>query len=406
MEQTLTMSTKERERIKILHQIKHGTMTKAAAATCLGISERQMFRLWSRYQTEGDEGIIHRLRGCRSNRGYSLKIRSLVGELFQTQYADYGPTLFSEMLEQHHRITVARETLRRWLMRKGLWSGVRKKRLHRKRRERRLAIGAMVQFDGSDHAWFEERGPRCCLLVAIDDASGRVFLRFVKSESTDSVLMFWCEYIQRSGIPREVYTDRGTVYYNAGDPQRLTTVGCVMQRLNVRCIYAHSAQAKGRVERSNRTLQDRLLKALRRAKIDSIDEANRFIDQEFLNDVNRRFAHEDHLDNIHRPCIYTSEELLNIFCYTWTRYVYNDYTITLHAQWIQLDRSAGSLPPPCAKVTIRRWLDTSLHIYWNDQELAFHLLNKRPPSAPRPVHPAPMDHPWRTKQIGRAKKKR
>ena len=180
---TLTMSPKERERLKVLHRLDKGELRCRDAADSLGISERHLYRLRTRYRTDGDEGLIHRLRGCLSNRGYSRKVRTRVLELYRERYSDYGPTLFAERIAQDHagELPLAdHETLRRWLLKSSLWSAERTRKAHRRKRERRAQIGSLVQFDGSDHDWFEGRGPRCCLLVAIDDASGRLFMRFAR----------------------------------------------------------------------------------------------------------------------------------------------------------------------------------------------------------------------------------
>jgi len=330
-----------------------------------------------------------------------LALRPKVIDLYVKEYGDYGPTLFGEMLEEHHRIEVDHETLRRWLLVKGHWTRQRKTSRHRKRRERRAAIGAMIQFDGSEHDWFEDRGPRCTLLVAVDDASGKVMLRFAESESTLSVLTFWRDYVQRHGIPQEAYTDHGSVYYNTQNPKKLTDYGLAMKAIGVTCIYAHSPQAKGRVERANRTFQDRLLKALRRQRIATIDEANRYLEQTFTRTYNNRFAHPEGLTDVHRPCVYSAKELSNIFCSTWTRSTYNDNTVTFEARYIQLERSATPVPPPRSHVTLRRWLDGSLHIFWNENELAFTMLPNKPDTRPRSIPMPKPEHPWNYKYLNR-----
>jgi transposase-like protein len=254
------MTRKERERLKVVEQINQKKLTYTDGANQLGVSERQMYRSMERYREEGDEGLTHRLRGATSNRQYPLKIRNTVIELYRSQYDDYGPTLFIEMLQEHNRIILGIETVRRWLLRAGLWKKARKGRRHRKKRERRGAIGEMIQFDGSYHKWFEDRGPESCLLVAIDDASGKVALRFVASESTQEVLSFWKQYMKAIGIPKQVYTDYHVVYYHPNSENK-TDYGMAMKEMGIECLYASSPQAKGRVERMNRTLQDRLLKA-------------------------------------------------------------------------------------------------------------------------------------------------
>ena len=399
MAETLTMSTKERQRLQVISRIHHEDTTVAAAAESLQISERQMYRLLRRHKKDGDQGIIHRLRGKTSNSGYAPVVRSHVLKLYQERYSDYGPTLFSEMLSQSHHITIDSDTLRRWLKEVKLWNGARAARLHRKKRARREARGALLQFDGSFHDWLEGRGAECCLLVAIDDASGELFLRFSTSENTTDVLRILQSYVERFGIPQQFYTDHGSVYYNKHHCQ--TDVARALKSLGVELIYAHSPQAKGRVERSNRTHQDRLIKALRRHNISTIDDANRYLEETYINEHNQRFAHSKGLDDIHRSAL--GLDLKNIFCFETTRQVHNDTTITLNNTFIQLLRSNDPLPPPRTQVTVRHWLDDSLHIFWNDHELRYEILSNRPPSTKRPIPNPPIDHPWRWRIVGSAR---
>ena len=398
MDQTITMSMKEMNRLKMIVRIKEGKITVIEAAESVQLSERQMYRVLARYRTQGAAGLVHRLRGTSSNRGYSKETQKKVFRLFREQYSDYDPTLFSEKLEEYHALSISRQTLTRWLFKESLWAGKRKKRPHRKKRERRQAIGSLIQFDGSDHDWFEGRGPRCCLLVAIDDASGSVMLRFAKEENTASVLEFWYRYILQYGIPAEIYTDGGTVYFDTKNPERLTQFGRAIAALGIRPIHAYSPQAKGRVERSNRTHQDRLLKALREQGISTIEEANRFLEEVYCEHHNYLFAHSEGLSDIHRSA--DGIDLDNIFCWEETRKVYNDFTITLHSQFIQLLRSETPLPPPRSTVFLRQWLDGSLHIFWHEHELKFQVLEQRPHHKRRSlISPAPM-HPWRSKFVG------
>lgn len=396
MQEILTMSTKERQRLQVIGHLKQGKTTVAKAAAALGLSERQMYRVLDRHRKQGDRGLLHRLRGHSSNRGYSDKVREDALRVYQESYHDYGPTLFAEMLLEYHQLQIDSDTLRRWLKEAGLWQGVRAARRHRQKRDRRDAIGAMIQFDGSSHQWFEDRGPVCCLLVAIDDASGRVFMRFAVSENAYDVMVTMKAYVQHHGIPREVYVDFGSVYH--AKKKRLTDVARALARLGVNVIHARSPQAKGRVERSNRTHQDRLLKALRRHNISTIDDANRFLETNYLREHNNRFARQDHLPDVHRTA--QGLDLNNIFCFETTRFVNHDYTIMLGAKYIQLLPSKTPLPPPRHHVTLRRWLDGSLHIFWNDHELTYKHLPARPTPKPQEHPPAPREHPWRHKHAG------
>lgn len=387
------MSMKERERLKVISRIENHELIIALAAEALHVSERQLYRQLKRYRQQGDAGIVHRQRGQPSHRGYRAATKARALRLYRQRYPDYGPTLFAEMLKDHHRLTVAPETLRRWLIADRQWVGIRKSRLHRKHRERRDAIGSLVQLDGSVHDWFEGRGPACTLLVFIDDASSRIFLRFITSENTVDVFIALRLYFQRYGIPSAFYTDFGSVFYGEDKP---TEYQRAMQALGVEPIFARSPQAKGRVERSNRTLQDRLVKALRRRRIGTFAAANRFLEKSYLKKHNERFASSDNLQDVHRSC--EGIDLDNILCFQTKRQVHNDYTITLNAKYIQLLRSTAPLPPPKCNVIVRQWLDGSLHIFYNDQELNFKPLDekpKRPHPRPRPAE----DHPWRRRAL-------
>ena len=400
MTETITLSSYEMERLKVILRVEHNELTVAEAAESIDLSERQLYRILQRYRAEGEAGLCHRLRGRRSNKSFVGELHTKTLRLYREQYSDYGPTLFAEKLAEYHDVCISRQTATRWLSQAALWSGNRKKRPHRKKRERRDAIGSLIQFDGSPHDWFEGRGPECCLLVAIDDASNRVMLRFVPVEDTDHVLAFWRDYVERFGSPAEVYTDRGGVYVNAEKPERLTPFGRALKALGIGHVKARSPQAKGRVERSNRTHQDRLIKALREHNISTMEQANRFLEAEYMNAHNRRFAHSDNLTDIHRSA--EGIDLANIFCIEQLRHVYNDWTITLNAQFIQLLKSDAPLPPPRSKVIVRQRLDGSLHIFWNEHELAFKQLTHKPkPVSVSPRPPAP-DHPWRSKPVGGA----
>jgi transposase len=388
----LTMNTKEREHLKVIHRIENNELTIANGARSLSISERQMYRILSRYRSEGDAGIIHKLRGAPSPHRTKAHIRKQVTDMFRQKYRDYGATLFAEKLEEHHQIMLSSKTLTRILKSEHLYVPSRYRKPHRKKRDRRACIGELVQFDGSDHKWFEGRGSECCLLVAIDDASNRVMLRFAPSESSESVLSFWRTYCTIYGIPCAIYTDHGSVYYDA---KGITEYQRAMSELNVECIYAHSPQAKGRVERSNRTHQDRLLKALREHNISTIEQDNHFLETSYQQLHNTRFAATQGIQDIHRTA--DGINLDAVFCFRTSRCVNNDFTIMLNSQFIQLTNGDTSLPPPRSMVSVKRYLDGSLHVLWNNNELNFTLLNHKPIKQPKlPLKPI-ANHPWRSK---------
>lgn len=251
MEGVLTMSKKEIDRLTILKQVDAKNLSVAEASELMGISERQTYRMLNRIREEGAKGIIHRLRGRKSNRGYPEALKRKIITLYRQGYSDYGPTLYSEKLLENHKISIDHETIRKWLRENAITTSIRRKRPHRKKRERRSCYGELLQFDGSYHDWFEGRGAECCLLNCVDDATGKVYLKFAISENTQDVLQSMWDYVKQNGIPRSMYVDRASVYYAEG---KLTDFGRAMKELDVEMIYAKSPQAKGRVERFNRTL--------------------------------------------------------------------------------------------------------------------------------------------------------
>jgi len=324
MEKKLTMSSKERKRLKVLSEQERGKLTVIESAEILEISERQTYRIIRRYKEEGDSGIIHLLRGSKSNRGYPEEMKEKVIKIYWEKYRDFGPTLFAEKLEEREQIKVNHETVRRWMRGSGIITNERKKRPHRKRRERRAAKGEMLQLDGSHHDWFEGRSTKCCLINIVDDASGQVFLRFSEGETTQSVLEALKEYCRTYGIPHSIYTDRYSVYYAE---ETRTDYQKALEKLEIKTIYANSPQAKGRVERGNRTHQDRLVKEMRLRNISSIEEGNKFLKEYFIDSYNSKFMLAEELADIHRSV--TGKDLESIFCYETERQVKNDYTFSL-----------------------------------------------------------------------------
>jgi len=310
----LTMSQKEADRIKIITKIESKEITVKEASEILEISQRQLYRVLKRNKEEGTKGIIHKLRGRSSNRGYPKEQKEKVIEIYRKQYKDYGATLFSEELLKNYSISLNHETIRRWMRENAIATSMRRKRPHRKRRERRSSCGDLLQFDGSHHDWFEGRGVECCLFVGVDDSTGKVHMKFAPSENTADGLQTMWEYILRNGIPRSIYTDRHSVYFAEN---KLTDFGRAMREMGIEQIFAKSPQAKGRVENRNKTLQDRLVKAMRQRNISTIAGANIFLQNEFTQEFNQRFAVNTDYPDIHRDAKHY--DLKNIFCFKTTR---------------------------------------------------------------------------------------
>ena len=390
MEGILTMSQKEIDRLQIIKKIETKEIKVEQGAELIGISPRQTYRVLKKVKEEGSKGIIHKLRGKNSNRGYPKELKNKVISIYRSNYSDYGPTLFSEELVKNHNISLDHETIRRWLREKAITTSMRKKRPHRRKRERRSCFGELLQFDGSHHDWFEGRGAECCLLNCVDDSTGKIHLRFAVSENTHDVLLTLWEYVKKYGIPRSIYTDRYNIYKAEG---KLTDFGRAMKELNIETIYAHSPQAKGRVERVNRTLQDRLIKALRQEGISNIAEANRYVQKKFIKEYNSKFAVNPEVADIHRQA--DGYDLRNIFCYKTYRRVRNDYTINLAGGYIQLLKGESVLPRPKQDVTVSKWLNGEMHIYFNSHELNFKELDNKPGIKGYKVIKPAKDHPFR-----------
>lgn len=401
MRESLQMSKRERDQVYFLRQLTSGAITAAQTARALKITERHVYRLKHRFLEQGEAGLVHRLCGRSSNRRYCEPFRRRVVEIYRSRFSDYGPTLFVEKLVEYYGIALDQETTRRWLMQAGLWQRARKGRRHRKKRKRREEIGAMTQVDGSHHDWFEGRGDHCCLFVYIDDASNRCMLYFAPSEDTEHGLRSLRQYAETYGLMQSIYCDRGSVF---GNPDEDTSFKIAAAKLGIKMIYANSPEAKGRVERSNRTHQDRLIKALREHQINDIESANQFLQETYMEHHNAIFSNSEGLVDIHRPV--ENLDLDNIICLETERSVNKDMTFRLNARYYQIIIGAGLLPVPRQRVTIRHWLDGSMHVFWKNREIAFELCEERPMKKKYPYPGPSPDHPWRHKPpIGKANTK-
>lgn len=343
MEQ-MTMSRKERERLVMFSQVKAKQIDRSDAAEALGISLRQMHRQYVRWRDQGEAGLLHRSRGRASPRRWDAAQKTQALELYPELYRGFGPTLFAEKLAEVHGIWTSHDTARRWLKEAGLLETTRRGRRSRRRRDRKRCFGEMVQMDGSPHAWLEGRGPRCVLMTAIDDATGKRRGRFFEAETTEAAMTtlgLWCE---RFGVPQSLYVDRHGIYRADRDPtaeelksgkRPVTQFGRAMKELDVRLILARSPQAKGRVERSNGVMQDRLVKELRLAKVNTITAANAWLEAGgFWESIDGKFAVEafDHAD-AHRPLVM---KLADVLCVKEKRSVGLDGCVQWNGRVLQL----------------------------------------------------------------------
>lgn len=331
--------------ISLLKRILKGELTQKAAAISVNLSVRTMRRIQRRYALRGEKGLLHGNTNRTSNRQTPAEIINLVIRLKKEAYHDYGPTLFTEMLKEKHNITIGIETVRT------IW---KKAKLHKSRsrkaqvflqRQRKQYAGEMIQFDGSDHDWFENRADRCTLLAGIDDATGRIFLRFAKAESTHDVMLFWYDYIQQYGRPCSIYTDRGSTYCVSkcnDEKEKKSQFERACLELDIKPLLAYSPQAKGRVERLFETLQDRLVKKMRERTISSIEQANEYLTC-YMAEHNKMFMRKPTLSqNLHRSL--AGYNLTNIFCMKETRIVCNDRTIQYQKRIFQIHSYTSACP--------------------------------------------------------------
>jgi transposase len=411
--ETISMSRKERKRLEALGRVQAGDLTLTAAGELLGLSYRQTKRVWSRYQSQGDAGLVHGLRGRASNRGSLAETKQRAVELFRQQYADYGPTLAAECLAEEDGVAVTVTTLRRWLSQAGLLERRRKRRPHRRRRPRRAQCGELVQLDGSHHDWFEGRRGWAVLMVMIDDATGWVTARFYENESWASAADVFLHYVRARGVPRGLYVDQHGIYRPAHEPtneelldgsRAETQFGRAMRELEVELILARSPQAKGRVERMNKTLQDRLVKALRRAKIADLDAANRFLEEKFLPKLNARLSVlAMQSQDAHRP-LAADVDLARIVSIQETRVVAKDWTVQWRNRVMQLPRECAEFLSSGRRVTICEPLVGPLRVFYGEREVTWSpILNPPLPKPPQRTGPTgssqgqkpAANHPWR-----------
>lgn len=338
------MSERELNRIEVLAQIDDGRLSTENGAHLLDLTRRQMFRLLKTYRSEGAAAIRHKARGKPPNNLIHSAKREYALTLIKEHYADFGPTLATEMLAEYHGFKVSRETLRKWMVTDGVWLSRKQRRTFHQPRLRRDCYGELIQIDGSDHHWFEDRGPACTLLVFIDDATSTLMqLRFVQSESTFSYFEALDLYLAAHGRPVAFYSDKHTVFRVANQAAKsghgMTQFGRALHELNIEILCANSSQAKGRVERANRTLQDRLVKELRLAGISDIDAANDFLPG-FCERYNARFAKAPRrFDNLHRPMNIEPDRLRDVFCFRDQRYVGQQLTFSYERKRIILDQN-------------------------------------------------------------------
>lgn len=373
------------DRLYVIKQALAKQVTWAEAGERLGLKWRQVGRLCARVRTEGNAGILHKNKGRPSNRRLNDEVLSqAMGAVHDELWEGFKPTFAREKLLELYGLRIGLETLRKTMIATGAWHGRQRGARHRAWRERRSCIGMLVQLDGSPHDWFEGRGPKCTLLVFIDDATSHVqYAVFVDGEDTMSLMRAMKVYLERFGRPVALYVDKGGVYrvnkhYEDEADRPATQFARAMAELGVEVIWAHSPQAKGRVERGFETHQDRLVKELRLAGISTMEAANEFLLKVYIPDHNARCAVAPmEAGDAHRP-LRSSHRLDEILSLRETRGVGGDFTVRFESRWLQLLADSALRVKPKDKVEVEKRLDGSLHVRAKGRYVPFKSLEKPP----------------------------
>src|ERR1700730_12371512 len=421
----ITLSQRERDRLKVLHEVKQKHLSQVAAAQRLKVTDRQVRRMLLRIRERGDGALVHGLRGRPSNRKFAVSFQRKVLARVGQRYADFGPTLAAEHLAQEG-VALSRETLRNW-MTQAAFGRPRRQRVKKSHvwRERRASFGELVMQDSSPFRWLEDRGPACQLIAVIDDATSRVWARVTEHDTTEENLRTLEGWLRRYGRPLAQYTDKNSIFQKAGPqplPEQLrgdplqTQFGRALNELGIEWIAAHSPQAKGRIERLFETLQDRLVKEMRLSGIDSLQGANHFLEMRFLPEGEQRFTVAPRQSrNAHRP-LGSEQRLEEILSVRITRRVAEDHTVSWDgSRWgvLREDVCAGLRG---AAVEIERRLDGSHWLRYRGRYLHLRPCPKpvRPSASPsglrppglaertprpknkiKPKYHVPAEHPWR-----------
>lgn len=419
MDERLNMGNIDIDRLRTIRNIIDGKLTWSDAAEILDLSERQVGRLCVRVREEGNRGILHRLCGQPSNNRLDGELLGkALSALHHPRWEGFGPVFAREKLDELCGIKLGKTTVGKLMILTNLWEVHRRGTRHRAWRERRACVGMLVQLDGSDHDWFEGRGPRCVLIIYIDDATSRILYgEFVHVEDTLTLMRTTEAYLKCWGRPVDFYVDKDSIYRvnrqatveeELRDEQPLTQFTRAMRQLGIGVIPANSPQAKGRVERGFGTHQDRLVKELRLADISTMEDANKFLHEVYIPKHNRNYAVEPAARvDVHKPLL-PGHDLAAILSIQLQRQVQNDFTIRHRNRFFQLEEKQPIRLRRKAEITVQERLDGSMHLVFKDRALAFHPIAQRPSrpryAASKPSEPAaagpwpnkpPRDHSWR-----------
>jgi len=381
--ETLRMSRAERVRMSIVSKVVSKGLAIVAAAELMGVSYRQAKRIVGRYRKDGDAGLVHRGRGKQSGRTKPVALKDEVLKVFAERYRDFGPTLAAEKLAGEG-LVVDHETLRRWVLKAGMWEAKRKRAVHRQWRARKANFGAMVQLDGSHHDWMEGRREWCVLMVMVDDATNWTEARFFEEETTAASYDLMEVWITAHGMPQSLYVDRDSIYRceraasveeEVAGTEPKTQFGRAMEELGVELILANSPQAKGRVERRHGLLQDRLVKEMRLAGIVDLEAANRFLKEKFLPSLNQRFVVEaaNGVD-VHGP---RRRDLGEVLSWEVERVVQRDWTVAWEGRWFQVEKEAGGVRSR-SRIVVRKLKGGEVQLVHQGRRLKWRELPHRP----------------------------
>lgn len=414
MDKLLTMSEKELNRVEVIQRVEEKRLLQKEAAEMLGVGERQIRRMVSRYRSEGRRGLISQRRGRASNHQLSAEVKQKGLDLLHGKYQGFGPTLACEKLVEVEGLKISDESVRQIMIEEGLWKAHKSKKvMTHQMRDRRACFGELVQIDGSPYDWFEGRAASCTLLVLIDDASGKLLgLRFVERESFHSYVQVVKPYLEQYGKPVAFYSDKHSIFRvnipNNSKGNNLTQFGRAMKELDIEIICANTPQAKGRVERANQTLQDRLVKEMRLRGLSSMEQGNAYL-PEFITNFNQRFAVPARSQNdAHRP-LNIQDHLKHILTWQEPRLLSKNLTLQFNKVVFQIQTKRPTYALRNAQVTVCEDAQGTVTILYHGKELAYTIFHKQEHQSEivesknvdlalinqRKAHvPAP-DHPWR-----------
>ena len=414
------MSKREITRLEVMQRLKAKRLKQREASQMLGISVRQVKRLYRSYLSSGAKGLVSQKRGKASNHRLREEVVQQARDLIYEKYADFGPTLAHEKLVEKHKLKISDESVRKLMIAEGLWKPKRAKRVEvHQMRERRACFGELVQIDGSDHAWFEERGPKSTVLVYIDDATGQIMeLRFVEHESFFGYAQATRHYLERYGRPVAFYSDKHGIFrvnqkQDLGTGEGITQFGRALQELDIQIVCANSPQAKGRVERAKQTLQDRLVKELPLERISDRASANAYLET-FRQDFNRRFALPARSNHDAHRRLLANDNLEHILSHQETRTLTKNLTLQYDRVTYQIQTQRPSYVLRNVKVTVCQKANGEVSILYQDKPLTFTIFQSQPRQAvevtsktidaelhqPHTGHKPAADHPWRRSYQG------